>query len=187
MKAFFQWLFSLFTPKAPTPIPVSPAPVVIIKNNVNPAGMRLIKSFEGCNLNAYLDTSTPPVVTIGWGRTTHGIKMGDTCTQEQADAWLLEDVQAEGSHFIDAWVKVPLSSDQYSALSSFIYNCGAGTFKRGQVFAKLSAADYRGAADAFLLYDRAGGDPLPGLSRRRRAERFLFLGDLVKMQEEVDS
>ncbi len=157
---------------------------------INETGLKLVKAFEGCQLKAYLDTSTPPVITIAWGRTMHGIHMGMTCTQEEADAWLIQDLRDEGSHFIEAWVKCPLNDDQYSALTSFIYNAGCGTFKRGLVFRCLSlptGPDYLSAANAMLQYNSAGGAPLPGLTRRREAERCLFLGEYDAMQRWINA
>lgn len=147
---------------------------------LNQEGIDLIKYFEGCMLTAYLDNATPPVPTIAWGRTHYpngaAVKLGDTCTQAQADEWLMGDIFQEGSYFIDAWVKVPVNENQYSALVSFCYNAGCGTFKRSQIFSALSRKDYDGAAEAFLIYDKAGGDPLLGLQRRRRCERELYNG-----------
>jgi lysozyme len=52
------------------------------------SALDLIKAHEGCRLTAYADTEGK--WTIGWGRCVPGIKRGDTCTQEQADAWLEE-------------------------------------------------------------------------------------------------
>ncbi len=156
----------------------------------NENGLKLVKAFEGCSLTAYLDNATPPVITIGWGRTHHGITMSSTCTQEEADAWLMQDLHAEGAHFIDAWVKAPLNDNQYAALTSFIYNVGCGTFKRSMVFSCLgntTKPDYETAAHALLAYDWAGGEHLPGLARRRRAERALFLGDIETMDKEIST
>jgi lysozyme len=54
-------------------------------------GLHLTESFESCKLTAYLDTGGVP--TIGYGH-TKGVKLGMTCTQEQAEQWLREDVAA---------------------------------------------------------------------------------------------
>ena len=161
-----------------------------MQRQINDKGLMLVRAFEGCQLKAYLDTSTPPVITIGWGRTMHGIHMGMTCTQEEADAWLLQDLRDEGSHFIDAWVKCPLNDDQYSALTSFIYNAGCGTFRRGMVFRCLAlptGPDYESAANAMLQYDTAGGTALAGLDRRRAAEHALFNSDYAAMEKAINA
>jgi len=53
-------------------------------------GIELIQSYEKCRLEAYMPTPDD-VPTIGWGH-IRGVSLGDTCTQEQADAWFLEDI-----------------------------------------------------------------------------------------------
>jgi len=51
----------------------------------SPTGIKLIQGYEGCELNAYKDAASPPVITIGWGTTRYPngnkIQMGDTCTK----------------------------------------------------------------------------------------------------------
>lgn len=117
--------------------------------------------------------------TKGWGRTEHDdgspIEIGETVTPGQADLDLVFDVQREGSHFVDAWVKVAINQDQYDALSSFVYNEGAGTFHLSHVLALLNQRNIAGAADALIGYDSAQGTEMEGLLRRRWAERALFL------------
>ena len=78
----------------------------------SPAGIALIKSFEQCRLVAYRPTPND-VPTIGWGH-TDGVKMGDTCTQEQADDWLPEDVRA-AELAIETTVMCPLDQNQFDA------------------------------------------------------------------------
>jgi lysozyme len=151
---------------------------------INEAGIALIKHFEGCSLHAYLDSVK--VETIGWGRIVYDngrkVKLGDTCTQAEADQWLLEDIEKDGAHYVKAWVTAPLTSDQFSALVSFTYNRGAGRLKE-KLVGLLNSGQAAQAAEALLSYDYAGTPPrvLPGLTRRRKAERELFLsGDWTK-------
>lgn len=143
-------------------------------------GLALVKHFEGCRLQSYQDSVH--VWTIGWGRIRYddgaSVGPGDTCTQAQADAWLMEDLEKEGAHYVKAWVKTPLTAGQFSALVSFTYNRGAGRLKE-KLVGLLNAGDYPSAARTLLEYDYAGSPPrtLPGLTRRRKAERAMFLGE----------
>ncbi|EAA7932780.1 lysozyme, partial [Salmonella enterica subsp. enterica] len=72
-------------------------------------------------------------------------------------------------------VKVRLTQGQFDALVSFAYNLGARTLSTSTLLRKLNAGDYAGAADEFLCWNKAGGKVLKGLTRRREAERALFL------------
>lgn len=159
-------------------------------NQFAAAGFEILKVFEGCRLTAYLDDSTPPIWTIGYGRTHNdnggAILEGQTCSINEAGQWLLTDVKREGSHFVDAWVKTPLNDDQYTALSCLIYNIGCGTFKRSPIFSALQNGNYLEAAASFGNYITAGGSPLVGLIRRREAEKCLFLSDYIAMKKILD-
>jgi lysozyme len=72
-------------------------------------------------------------------------------------------------------VKAPINQNQFDALVSFVYNVGAGNFAKSTLLKKLNKADYQGAGDEFLRWNRGGGKVLNGLIRRRDAERSLFL------------
>ncbi|EDH9820259.1 TPA_asm: lysozyme, partial [Salmonella enterica subsp. enterica serovar Typhimurium] len=72
-------------------------------------------------------------------------------------------------------VKVKLTQGQFDALVSFAYNLGARTLSSSTLLRKLNSGDYAGAADEFLRWNKAGGKVLNGLTRRREAERALFL------------
>lgn len=140
---------------------------------INKAGFELVKHFEGCSLKAYLDSVKVP--TIGWGRIVYPdgrkVKMGDTCTQQQADFWLFEDLEKEGARYVRSYVKTPLNENQFSALTSFTYNRGAGRLRE---LVKI----HSDLAKGMLAYNWAGADHkyLEGLDRRRHAEVELFLG-----------
>ena len=137
------------------------------------AGLALLKSFEGCKLTAYPDPGTGGEPwTIGWGH-TGGVKRGDTCTQAQADAWLLQDLD-RFEQAVERLVSVPLTQNQFDALTSFCYNVGAGALQQSTLLRKLNAGDYEGAQGQFARWNRAGGKEMPGLTRRRAAEAELF-------------
>lgn len=134
-------------------------------------GINLIKRFEGLRLEAYRDSVGIP--TIGYGH-THGVKMGDVITGAQADAFLREDLQV-AELTINTNVKVKLTQGQFDALASFVFNLGSGNFVKSTLLKKLNTGVYAGAADEFGKWVNAGGKKLPGLVKRRAAEREVFL------------
>lgn len=137
---------------------------------ISERAVALVKKFEGCKLKAYLCPAGIP--TIGFGH-THGVKMGERCTQEQADKWLLSDLNAT-ERTINEFVTVKINQNQRDALASFIYNLGAGNFKNSTLCRKLNSGDYIGASAEFMKWIYADGKPLDGLVKRRTAERALF-------------
>ena len=138
--------------------------------NIGPQGLELIKAFEGCKLTAYLDSVG--VATIGYGH-TKGVKMGDTCTQAQADAWLSEDLK-DAEECVKAAVTVPMTQHEFDALVSFTFNLGCGNLRKSTLLRLLNNSDHDGAALEFRRWDKAGGQVLAGLTRRRDAESRLF-------------
>ena len=140
------------------------------------SGISLIKGFEGKRLNAYDDGVG--VWTIGFGTIKYPngvrVKKGDTCTEAQAESYLKNDL-VKFENAINRLVKVPLNQNQFDALSSFTYNLGETNLSSSTLLKKLNAKDYAGAADQFLRWNKAGGKVMSGLTRRREAERNLFL------------
>jgi len=135
-----------------------------MSQTTNDAGLKLIESFEGLRLTAYQDSVG--IWTIGYGH-TKGVKQGQTITQQQAEAFLQQDL-AVAEAAVNRLV-LTLSDNQFAALVSFTFNLGAGNLT------KLLKNGLAAAADRILLFDHAGGKALPGLTRRRTAERALFL------------
>lgn len=138
---------------------------------ISQTGLDLIKRFEGLETKAY--RCPAGILTIGYGHTT-GVKEGDTCTPEQAEVWLREDCQV-AELTVSANVNVHLNQNQFDALVSFIFNLGSGNFVKSTLLKKLNTSDYRGAADELDRWVNAGGRKLPGLVKRRVAEKALFL------------
>lgn len=134
-------------------------------------GIELIKRFEGLRLTAY--RCSAGVLTIGYGHTT-GVKPGDKITGQQADAFLHEDVLV-AEITVNTNVTTRLNQNQFDALVSFVFNLGMGNFVKSTLLKKLNTADYAGAADEFPRWVYAGKTELPGLIRRRTADRDLFL------------
>jgi lysozyme len=143
------------------------------RRQINPNGLKLLTSFEGCELTAYDDGVG--VWTIGYGH-TRTVRPGMTITQAKAEALLQEDL-AEFEAAVASAVSVALTDNQFSALVCFCYNVGAGAdgFGGSTLLKLLNTGDYKGAASQFNRWNKAGGQPLLGLTRRRKAEQALFL------------
>lgn len=139
---------------------------------INKQGLELIKEFEGCQLEAYLCPAGVP--TIGYGH-TRSAKLGQTISQADADALLREDL-ADSEDAVDRLVTAQINDNQFSALVSFTFNIGAEAFERSTLLSMLNAnAQIHIVAAQFLRWNKANGEELPGLTRRRHAEQALFL------------
>ena len=139
-------------------------------------GIALIKEFEGCRLTAYQDSVGVGTIGYGWTQPVDGkpIRAGMTIKQETAER-LLKTGLVSYESVVSRLVKVSLTQGQFDALVSFTYNLGARSLSTSTLLRKLNAGDYAGAADEFLRWNKAGGKVLNGLTRRREAERALFL------------
>lgn len=138
---------------------------------ISNAGLDLIKSYEQLRLEAYMPTPDD-VPTIGYGH-TKGVKMGDSCTEEQALEWLREDC-AEAEECVSKFVRVPLTQNEFDALVSLTFNIGCGAFKGSTLLKLLNSHDYDGAAAQFPRWNKQSGKELAGLTRRRADERRMF-------------
>ncbi|SEE14291.1 lysozyme [Pseudomonas coleopterorum] len=138
-------------------------------------GIALIKSAEGLRLKAYPDPGTGGLPwTIGYGSTS-GVTRNMVITGAQAEEMLAEDL-VRFECIVERAVRVPLNQGQFDALVSFTYNVGEGNFTKSTLLRKLNAGDTAGAAGQFSRWVHAGGKVLPGLVKRRAAERAMFLG-----------
>lgn len=136
------------------------------------AGIDLIKDFEGCELEAY--RCSAGVLTIGYG-STHNVRPGMCITRDRAESLLREDlVQYEEA--VQRLVTVPLTQNQFDALVCWVYNVGPGAMQSSTLLRKLNnGKPDKEVANELLRWDKAGGRSLPGLTRRRKSERKLFL------------
>lgn len=133
-------------------------------------GKDLIKKFEGCKLKAYLCPAGIP--TIGYGH-TYGVQLGKEITQEQAETLLDNDYPYYEKQVLDL-LKVEVTENQLGALTSFAYNLGVNALKKSTLLKLLNGGDPVSAAKEFDKWTKAGGVVLPGLVKRRAAERALF-------------
>jgi lysozyme len=137
------------------------------------AGKALIESFEECKLASYQDQAG--VWTIGWGHTGPNVGPGLTCNQDAADNWFAADVLTAVQ---GVWrtIMAPITQNQFDALVSFTFNVGAGSEAHSALCRMVNAGDLIDAADQFLVWNHVDGVVNAGLTRRRAAERALFLG-----------
>jgi GH24 family phage-related lysozyme (muramidase) len=162
------------SPETPPAAPENPT-------TVGPAGIALIKRFEGCArlrvdgmIEAYPDPGTGAAPwTIGWGATgkdhVHGGRIGPATawTQAQCDARLADDLSRYAADVVAAVGDAPTTPAQFDALVAFHYNTGA--IGRATLTRKHREGDREGAAREFARWNRAGGKVLKGLVRRRAA------------------
>jgi GH24 family phage-related lysozyme (muramidase) len=130
-------------------------------------GLDIIKQFEGCRLKAY--KCAAGVWTIGYGH-TKGVKEGQSITQKQADDFLISDIETFEKKVNKYNEQYAWNQNEFDAMVSFAFNVGnidqlTGNGKRSKDT----------IADKMLLYNKAAGKELTGLTKRRKAERNLFL------------
>lgn len=153
-------------------------PVLELALNIS---LPVICEFEGFSAKPYLDPVLIP--TIGYGTIMYPdgrrVSMKDPAiTKEQAIEYLKDHVREEVLEGLNRLCP-GLNANQYAALISFIYNLGLGAFKESTLLKMIQAGQFEKAADQFLRWNRAGGKVLSGLTRRREAERKLFLAPVA--------
>ena len=141
-------------------------------------GINIIKAFEGFRLSAYPDSTG--IWTIGYG-STHGVYAGMVITAQQADQMLRNELGTDES-FVTAVVKETISQKMFDALISFTYNVGEGNFQKSSLLRLINLGDFISAADAMLLWNKAGGITVQGLVNRRNMERTLFLQGVTDLK-----
>lgn len=140
---------------------------------VSDAGIEFIKDFEKFEAIPYKDAVGIP--TVGYGHVIRkGEKFLSPLTESEATELMCRDLM-DPEACVSAMVEVPLEQCQFDALCSFAFNVGCERLEGSTLLKMLNAGDYRGAADQFLRWDKAKGKTLRGLTRRRQAERAMFL------------
>jgi lysozyme len=144
---------------------------------VSDKGIKLLHQFEGCKLTAYLCPAK--VWTIGYGNTFYldgkPVQEGDTITQDEAGALFKNILVNFENCVLKGLGKTKVNQNQFDALVSLSYNIGCGNFRKSSVL-RLTVANPNdpAIANAFLLWNKAGGKVSRGLTRRRTAEAELF-------------
>ena len=146
-------------------------------------GIELLKHFEGCELKAYQDSVG--VWTIGYGH-TKGIYEGLEITQLEAEK-MLQDELPEYEGYITDKVVPMLQQHEYDALVCWVYNLGPTNLSSSTLLKRLNAGEFKDVPFQMKRWDKAGGQPLLGLTRRRNAEALLFKGEQWKdyLEEEA--
>lgn len=147
--------------------------MMIIPMKTSPTGRSAIFGFEGCRKQAYLCPAGVPTIGVGH---TRGVKMGQACTDQQAQVWLSEDLE-DAEAVVSTSVKLPLSQGQFDALVSFVFNFGATKFRGSTLLKMLNEGRPFAAAGQFKLWCHVGATVEPGLVRRRAWETDTFLHD----------
>lgn len=144
---------------------------------VNDAAKKLIKEYEGLRLKSY--RCSAGVLTIGWGHTSAAgepvVKPGMTISKAEAARIFDRDIEkfAQG---VEKLIKVEIGENQFGACVSLAFNIGIGAFSKSSVLRFINQRRFDDAADAFMLWNKAGNPKkvVAGLTRRRAAEAALF-------------
>jgi len=149
---------------------------------INQSGIDLVKSFEGLKLDAY--RCPAGVWTIGYGHTGDDVKLGRTCSQQEAEQLLQDDLNHAGLG-VEQLVKVELTDNQFAALVSFAFNAGINSLAGSTLLIRLNGGDYHAVPPELAKWVKAT-DPkskqkitLSGLVKRRAAEGILWLKDTI--------
>lgn len=154
----------------------------------------LFKALQAARIDPYSLTAVPAQFahlsgkpwTIGWGD-TEGVSVGMVIDQAEADGRYTKRLARDFEPAVREAVLVPLNQRQFDAIVSTVYNTGRGGRGRDGILfladgrpstflRKLNAGDYGGAAAEFPKWNRAGGQVVKGLQRRREATRLVWLG-----------
>ena len=138
------------------------------------AAANFLRDWEGLRLVPYKAVPSETHWTVGYGHYSKDIREGERIDEIQAELFLDADIKYVQRQLADL-VSVPVTLAQSTALLSFAFNVGIGNFKRSTLRKLLNEGKAVNAAYEFRKWNRAGGKELPGLSRRRRAEKALFM------------
>jgi len=140
----------------------------------------IVKQFEGCHermpdgrLKAY--RCPAKILTCGWGSTGPDVTEGTVWTQEQADKRLEDDLTRFVAGVLKTSPGLKDHPNKLAAVASFAYNVGIGAYQGSTMRKHIDAGAWDLAAAEFQRWNKAGGKVLPGLTKRRAAERQLFI------------
>ena len=139
---------------------------------ISQEGLALIKKFEGCELEAY--KCPAGVWTIGYGH-IKGVQEGNKITKEEAE-YMLQEEMIEYEGYVNDMVDVELNQSQYDSLCAWVYNLGPNNFRNSTLLTVLNQERYSEVPQEIKRWNKASGEVLDGLIRRREAEALLFEG-----------
>ena len=130
-------------------------------------GLNLIKKYEGLRLSSYKADPSEAMWTIGYGH--YGVGPNLKITEQEAEIYLIKDL-SRAEICVNGYDHIyHFNQNQFDALVSFTYNCGSGCLKqltKGRTLKQIG--------EKIILYNKANGKPLAGLTRRRKAEQALY-------------
>ena len=139
--------------------------------------INMIKMFEGFRAKPYKCPAGVP--TIGYGSTFYSngkkVTLKDKLITEQDATNLLTTVVTNFSSEVSKLLKIQVTQNQFDALVDFAYNVGIGNLKSSTLLKKVNAKNFSGAALEFIKWNKRNGKVLPGLTKRRTAEKDLFI------------
>lgn len=133
------------------------------------AAVSIVAYYEGTVLESYKDPIG--IITACTGHTGPELAMGQTYTKQQCEDMLYADLDKHAKA-LDC-IKSPMTDGQKAAFLSFAFNVGNGAFCGSTLVRKANAGDMQGACAELSRWTHAGGKRLPGLVKRRAAERKL--------------
>lgn len=133
----------------------------------------LIRRFEGCKLTPYLCPAG--VLTVGWGSTGHGVVIGQSWTQAEADARLEQDALKFARGTLAYCPNLAGNAGGLCAIADYAYNLGLGQLRSSTLRRRVLVSDWRSVAFELRRWVRGGGRVLPGLVKRREAEIALLV------------
>ena len=150
-----------------------------LKMIVSQKCIALIKSFEGFSAKPYLCPAGVPTIGYGSTRYVNGnpVQLDDPNITEAQAVEIMQATLAPYEDAVNRYVIVEITKAQFDALVDFAYNCGAQNLRTSTLLKKINEGDFKAAQAEFPKWCNGGGKKLPGLVRRREAERVLFNGD----------
>ena len=146
-----------------------------LKNKIVAAGLvacvPLVIGFEGLRTKVFNDPVGIPTACFG---RTQNVKAGQTFSVDACENMLAEDL-LKANDAVNGCIKAALPDTRRTALVSFAYNVGGGALCSSTLVKKLNAGDVAGGCDELSRWTKAKGVTLPGLVKRRAAERALCL------------
>ena len=140
-------------------------------------GFRLLGELEGIVLRPYKDSVGIPTIGIGSTYYEDGtkVKMTDKAITKERAIQLAKNVVKSFEQQVNKSILLPMTQNQFDAMVLLCYNIGKSGFARSSVVRHFNEGNLQGAADSFLLWNKAGGKAVKGLTNRRKKERELFL------------
>ena len=161
------------------------------------AGANLMHQYEGYRTKPYLCPAH--IWTIGYGhvlyqnqirlpvvrvngytgliRKEYALKPEDNrvWTKEEIEKLFADDIASFERGVLRLAPTVFGRQGAFDACVSFSFNAGLGNFQRSTIRMKTNRREWEDAAEAFMAWTKGGGKELPGLVKRRKAEKALFL------------